>query len=385
MAADFYDVAIIGAGPAGTACALALQNSGLQVVLIDKATFPRDKACGDAVPVMAFKAMDHINPEWGQAMRNFLDKTEISAAEAYMPNGKSLKRTWSGYTCNSKRIDFDNFLLQLVRTNTNTTIIENKRVESVEVSNDYVVFTLQDETTLKASVIIGCDGANSVITRQLGKFDFRGDHIATAVRCYFHGIEGLQKGVNEVHFFKEFMPGYFWIFPLENGWANVGFGVFSDKTGHNKDKLNLREAIQTITTSFPSIAPRFRDAKSTDSYKGFALPLGTRKRKISGKRFMLCGDAAALIDPIGGNGIDNAMWSGSLAAEQAIQCFRNGDFSATHMKKFDKAVYKKIGSQLFYSTCLMRLFQRFPSLFNKIASILQYRTITNLLIRLFKM
>lgn len=100
---------------------------------------------------------------------------------------------------------------------------------------------------------------------------------------------------------------------------------------------------------------------------------------------MLCGDAAALIDPIGGNGIDNAMWSGSLAAEQAIQCFRNGDFSATHMKKFDKAVYKKIGSQLFYSTCLMRLFQRFPSLFNKIASILQYRTITNLLIRLFKM
>ncbi len=384
MPSQTFDIAIIGAGPSGSACALALRNSGLSVVIVDKEIFPRDKVCGDAVPGMAFKAMDHLGHDWGKTMRDFSEKTEINSTEAFLPNGKSIKRNWSGYSYNCKRIDLDNFLLQLVKTNTSTTILENNRVVNATINNEFVELTLLDGKLLKASVIIGCDGANSVIARQLGNFDFRGDHLATAVRCYFRDVEGLKKGVNEVHFFKELMPGYFWIFPLENGWSNVGYGIFADKTGKNKETINLREVMQKIISEFPSIAPRFQNAELIGGYKGFALPLGTRKNQISGERFMLCGDAAALINPVGGNGIDNAMWSGILAAEQAIRCFSDADFSANYMRNFDKTVYKKLGRQLFYSTCLMRIFQRFPSLVNKMSSVVQYQTFTKYFMKFFK-
>jgi flavin-dependent dehydrogenase len=78
---DSCDIAIIGAGPGGCACALALHESGLRVVLIDKEIFPRDKICGDGIPGMAFRAMDKIKPEWGMAMRQFTDKADVRTSK----------------------------------------------------------------------------------------------------------------------------------------------------------------------------------------------------------------------------------------------------------------------------------------------------------------
>jgi flavin-dependent dehydrogenase len=75
-----YDIAIVGGGPSGCACALALHGSGLKVVLVEEDSFPRDKICGDAIPGPAFKAMDLIRPEWGQAMRAFADKETIQTS-----------------------------------------------------------------------------------------------------------------------------------------------------------------------------------------------------------------------------------------------------------------------------------------------------------------
>ena len=384
MMTDIYDIAIIGAGPGGCACALALQGSGLRVVMVDKDAFPRDKICGDAIPSPTFKAMDKIKLEWGQAMRQFSDKVDIRTAKAFAPNGKTVSLNWSLYAYNSKRINFDNFLAQLVKTETQTTLIENKRLQTIAVSNDGVSCQFQDGSTINAALIIGCDGANSVVTRQLGSFDLRDVQSCAAVRAYYRDVEGLKSGVNEFHFFKELLPGYFWIFPLENGWANVGFGILTTTSGKNKKQIKLRDTLDLITTTFPNIAPRFKNAELMDATKGFALPLGTKQLPISGVRFMLVGDAASLIDPLQGHGIDNAMWSGLFAAKQAIDCFKKDNFSADFMRQYDVAVYKKLGGELAKSAFIMRFFSRFPMLINTLAWLGGNQKLTQWVARTFK-
>lgn len=359
-----FDIAIIGAGPSGCACALALHGSGLRVVLIEKDTFPRDKICGDAIPGPAFKAMDKINGEWGEAMRQFSDKADVRTSQVFSPSGKTITLDWVTYAYNSKRLNFDNFLIQFVRSETQTTVIENSRLQQISVENEGIICQFQDNSTLKASIIIGCDGANSIVTRQLGQFDLRDSHSCAAVRAYYKGVEGLKNGVNEFHFFNEMLPGYFWIFPLENGFSNVGFGILPGVNGRNEKPMKLRDTLNLIISTLPSIAPRFQNAELMDNIKGFALPLGTQKRPISGTRFMLCGDAAALIDPLQGHGIDKAMWSGLYAAKQAINCFEKSNFSADFMIEYDKTVYKKVGMELARSTFLMKTLNRFPILIN---------------------
>ena len=364
MTTESFDIAIIGAGPGGCACALALHRSGLRVVMVEKDIFPRDKICGDAIPGLAFKAMDKINPKWGRAMKQFVHKEDIRTAKIYAPNNKIITLDWVTYAYNSKRLNFDNFLFQLVKKETGTTVFENKRLQKLVVEKDGVQCQFQDNLLIKAALVIGCDGANSMVMRQLGSFDLQNSPTCAAVRTYYQGVEGLITGVNEFHFFKNLLPGYFWIFPLENGWANVGFGILTSKIDKNKKKVKLRDTLDMITTTLPSIAPRFKNAQLMDSIKGFALPLGTQKLPISGHRFMLCGDAASLIDPLQGHGIDNAMWCGLFAANQATECFKKDNFEASFITEYDKAVYKKIGSELATNAFIMRLFSRFPFLFN---------------------
>ena len=379
-----YDVVITGAGPAGCACALALHGSGLRVVMVEKDIFPRDKICGDAIPGLAFKAMDKINTEWGNAMRQFIDKEAVRTAKIFAPNNKIITLDWITFAYNSKRINFDHFLFQLVKNETTTTIFENKRLQKVVVEKDGVECQFQENLVINAAIIIGCDGANSMVMRQLGSVDLQNSPSCAAVRTYYKGIEELKTGVNEFHFFKHLLPGYFWIFPLENGWANVGFGILNSKIDKNNKKIKLRDTLEMITTTLPSIAPRFKNAQLMDSTKGFALPLGTHELPISGYRFMLCGDAASLIDPLQGHGIDNAMWCGLFAAQQATECFKKNNFEASFMTGYDKAVYKKIGSELATNAFIMRIFSRFPFLFNAFGWVGQNQKLMQWIARVLK-
>jgi geranylgeranyl reductase family protein len=356
-----YDVAIIGAGPCGCACALALQGSGLRVVLLDKEVFPRDKVCGDAIPGASFKAMDHINTELGKQMRQFADKMDITASTVYFSKTKSITYNWLAYSYNSRRIDFDNFLIQLVRKETETNILEKKRLQKITVETDYVLCQFQDNSSLKASIIIGCDGANSIVKRQLGTTDPRENDSAAAIRAYYRDIGGIKKGENEFHIIKD-LVGYFWIFPLQNGLSNIGFGVMKNRNSKKtKSPKDLRSTLDQIIRS-PEFENRFKNAELTGNVNGFGLPIWTKKRCISGNRFMLCGDAAYLIDPLQGHGIDKAMWSGVFAAKQVKNCFELANFTGAFMKQYDNMLYKKMGRELLRSYIMMRNFLRFPFL-----------------------
>lgn len=375
-----YDVAIIGAGPAGCACALTLSKSGLKVLLVDKETFPRDKICGDAVPGASFKAMEQISPAWAKAMYDFSKKEDIRKDRIFAPNGKSFELTWVNYAYNSKRFEFDNFLMNLVKSDTQTIVIENKRIVNVNVTKNEVQCIFDDGTAFQAKLMIGCDGANSLVNRQL-LFEHTNetDH-ATAVRSYYTGVTGISPNTNEFHFFGDLLPGYFWIFPLDNGVTNVGFGILSGKGR----KFNLRNTLQEIIRSRKGLSERFQHALSLDGVKGFALPLGTKKRPVSGERFMLCGDAAALIDPFGAHGIDHALWSGLFAAEQAVLCFQANDFTAETMKNYDRKLYKKIGQQLSKGTIVLKLTIHFPFIINLLSGMARFKKITAGLVKILK-
>ena len=355
-----YDIAIIGAGPGGCACALALQQSGLKVILIDKDIFPRDKVCGDAIPGPAFKAMNTLNPIWGAAMKSIVEKHEIKTGQVFAANGRTMKIDWVTYSYNSKRFDFDHFLFQLVASETNTVLKQNSRVKDLKIEKTHAVCTLEDDSMIHASLVIGCDGANSVVRRKLVGNNLNNDHACSAVRAYYKGVEGIQPGVNEFHFFKELLPGYFWIFPLDNGWVNIGFGILQQKIGGKKRPINLRQAMNTIITEIPSITSRFKNATLMADIKSFGLPLGIHQNSLSGERYMLCGDAGSLIDPLQGHGIDHAMNSGILAARHAVKCIENNKYDVTFMKEYDVSVYKKIGGELKRNTFLLRLLSRAP-------------------------
>jgi geranylgeranyl reductase family protein len=358
---DKYDVAIVGAGPAGSACALSLADKGLRVIMIDKERFPRDKVCGDAIPGKAFKAMDAINNIWGEELRKNSDSERIRTAHGFSSSGQMIELNWQLFTYNSKRIHFDEQLFNIVKNETDTKIMEGVRVTEVTDNDTYVVLSLDNGRSVKASVVVGCDGANSV-TKKLVKENPSPQDVCVAVRAYYSDVEGVTRDINEFHFFKDLMPGYFWIFPVDERTVNVGFGIL--QTGKKKELRNLREILDRITHGDNRISERFRNSVKQRETKGFSLPLYTRKRSISGNRVLLCGDAASLIDPLWGHGIDTAMWSGHIAAGHIINAIQKNDFSERSLAAYDSDVYEKIGSNPSVNTRILKLFNRFPWLLN---------------------
>ncbi len=130
-----------------------------------------------------------------------------------------------------------------------------------------------------------------------------------------------------------------------------------------KRKVNLKSLLQETLGSDPVFRERFRAAKAVSPVEGYGLPLGSRSRRLSGQRWMLVGDAAFLIDPFTGEGIGNAIYSGGIAAKQAAECLRSGDFSAETMLAYDASIQRVLGAELRLSTKLQKLV-RYPRLFN---------------------
>lgn len=377
-----FDVAIIGAGPAGCACALSLHGKGLKVALFDKEVFPRDKICGDAIPGSAFKAMYSINKDWGNQMKVYKEKTDIASFSIFLSKTKVIKFNWKLYSYNCRRMDFDNFNFQLVKNETDTVIFENKELQKIKIEPTNCQCIFQDGSSINASVVVGCDGANSVVKRQLIKSDKEDRYSIAAIRAYYKGIEGIQTGYNEAHLIKG-MDGYFWIFPVKDGGANVGFGVIKNSKNKNNSPTNIRKILENVTQS-AAFADRFKNATLEGKVNGFGLPIWTKKRKICGDRFVLCGDAASLIDPLQGHGIDTGMWSGIIAAEQIINCFKTDNFNGDFIKEYEKKLYDKLGRELSKNYFFMRIFLRFPVLIRVVSRLIP-RGVLNWLIHKMKL
>ena len=337
-----FDVLILGAGPAGSTGALALADSGLRVALLDKNSFPRDKTCGDAIAAYVPKVLATINTELSRSLADFTEKVNVNTCRLVAPNQKAFDIRFNETGFISPRIDFDNFLFEKAASHRNVSAFLNHLVSDVIITSNGVN-VIAGDTRFTGSIVIGCDGAHSIINRKVTGTRPDPDHHCAAVRAYYHNVTDIPVGTFEIHLIKDVLPGYFWIFPVKGNRANVGLGLLSSVV--SKQKLNLRSIFQEVVSEIPYIRDRFVHAERVSAIQGYDLPLGSRKVPISGNRFMLCGDAASLIDPLSGEGIGQAIVSGRYAGWHAKKCFEINNFSAAFMKQYDAQVYNKFWSR----------------------------------------
>ena len=365
------DILIIGAGPGGATTALFLAKYGIRSIVVDKAKFPRDKICGDALSGKVVEVLKKLDPklinELHTRQNDFLGSFGVTFVA---PSGDALRVPFKneitatspppGFI--SKRIDFDNWLIDHVRKHPEIQLFEGIELRRFEKIASGYRATSKSGEIFEAKLIIAADGAYSTFAKDIAGLQTEPEHNCFGLRAYYKNVSGLdQQNFIELHFLKDFLPGYFWIFPLPNGYVNVGVGMLADVV--NKRKLNLKKEFEKIIASHPSISPRFANAEQIGEVKLHGLPLGSKKRPLSGDNYMLIGDAAMLIDPFTGEGIGNAMMSGMFAAQQAHKCLEANNFSAQSLKSYDKAVYGRLWGELLLSYRMQQLVN-FPSLFN---------------------
>lgn len=189
-------------------------------------------------------------------------------------------------------------------------------------------------------------------------------------------------GENEFHFVNA-VYGYFWIFPLENDYYNVGFGVLNNKNKKTDSAKDIRKLLAQIIES-DRFKVRFKDAKLVGNVNGFGLPIWAKFQRISGERFILAGDAASLVDPLQGHGIDKAIWSGMIAAIQVQRCFKHNNFESDFMLDYERGIKQKFGTELYRNHIMMKIIIRFPIILKLLFHIPFSQSLINWLVKKFK-
>ena len=329
------DVIVVGAGPAGSTTAFHLASTGADVLLLEKAAFPRDKVCGDGLTPRAVKQLvglgiDLDAPGWtrnnglrivGAGHRLELPWPELASFPPY-----GMVRT---------RMDFDEILARhaekagarlMERTAVTGPVLDERTGRVVGVTAkpvDDQGRKLGDETTYSAPVVIACDGVSSRLATSLGLERRENRPMGVAVRAYYetprHDDEWMESWLelwDGTPGQSNLLPGYGWIFGVGDGTANVGLGI-----------LNTSKAFQTV--DYKDVLRRwlahtpeewgFREENRVGRIASAALPMGFNRKPHYTRGMLLVGDSGGMVNPFNGEGIDYAMESGHLAAETVVQ------------------------------------------------------------------
>ena len=365
------EVCVLGAGPGGATAALSLAKEGIPSLLIDKASFPRDKICGDALSGKVVEVLKKINPDFITELASSSIQVDSWGVTFVAPNLQYLRLPFiserkkeslpPGFI--SKRMDFDNFLVEKVKQEKLISFLPSTHITSYFKENENWILRNGDNSIeIHCSLLIVADGANSYFARHHANIPVERNHYCAGLRAYYKGVQGMDhENFIELHFLKDFLPGYFWIFPLPNGEANVGVGMRSDVVAEKK--MNLKEEMIRIIEQYPQLKERFKNAEMVDKIRGYNLPLGSKKRKLSGDGYLLLGDAASLIDPFTGEGIGNAMLSAMAATKILITTNDEKKYDAKTLLQYDQEVYRRLWPELKVSYRMQQLVN-FPWLFN---------------------
>jgi geranylgeranyl reductase family protein len=362
-----FDVVIVGAGPAGCAAAYMLSGKGLRIALLDKDVFPRDKICGDAFGADVTKQLHLMNGELIKKLEQFPNKIASNGVRFFTPGNTMLDIKFTtpkdkfGGGFVARRFDFDNFFFLETAKLADVEIFQKQQVKDVVIYADKI--SVQTTNTMfEAPVGLGADGAQSILNKRLTENKVEKDHYCAGLRQYYANVKGFHEENHiELHFYKDILPGYFWVFPLPGNQANVGLGMLSGVV--SKKKLNLKEEMEKLIRNHPNLKERFKDAVPLEPVRGYGLPLGSKKRSLSGDRFLLLGDAAGLIDPFTGEGIANAIRSGRIAATHVLKGTAKGSFDAEFNKQYDKEIYHKMWNEFRFGHSMQKLF-RHPAIIN---------------------
>ena len=252
---DHYDVIIVGAGPAGCACAMALKNSGLRIAIIDKHQFPRDKVCGDAIPGRAIKFLHEIDPQFAARLAAFTEKLPTRSTLCYY-NNKKLDFTWTLEAYTVTREHFDNFLFAHLKNSKDIDVLEGVAISDIVRSESgYSVFAKDSNKRFECTMVIGADGINGVTAKKLTARQMDRKHHVAGVRAYYSGVTGMEDTCTEVYFDRKYLPGYFWVFPIKGGMVNAGMGILSDMVVRNK--INVKNAFYDFIERSPVLKEKF--------------------------------------------------------------------------------------------------------------------------------
>lgn len=355
------DVCIIGGGPGGCSAAMQLARHSVPAVLLEKAVFPRDKVCGDALSGKVMRTLERLDPALASAV-----KAEAAAMPSWgvtfvAPGGNKLRVPFSRNTGMGEapgailpRLVFDDLLFQRMKHTPGITVWEGTAAKAFERDGEGWRITCADGRIVRARIVIDASGANSHFARHIAALPMEPKHHAAGVRAYYNGVRGLDpQGFIELIFLKDLLPGYLWVFPLPGGRANVGLGLRSDVV--RKRRSDLKALLVELVTTHPQLKDRFADARMEGGVQGMGLPLASRRRALSGDGYLLVGDAGHLIDPFTGEGISHAMISGVHAADVAHEMLTRTGVTASAAKRYDERVWKRLGKELAISTRLQRM------------------------------
>jgi geranylgeranyl reductase family protein len=319
------DTLIVGAGPAGTTAATLLARAGRDVLVVDKATFPRDKCCGDGLTALALRELERLDfqPSAVESWR-IVDEVVIRS-----PSGSERRYSLPdgpGYhAAVARRTDLDNALVALAGE-AGARIEEGCAVEAATATDDGVMVVVDGLGTVKAQNVIAADGMWSTVRKALGlKVDgYLGEW--HAFRQYFENVSPRAGNELIIWFEKDLLPGYAWSFPLADGRANIGFGI----------QRGGRHSVRSMKELWPDLLqrPHIREvlgphARPEDPHKAWPIPARVGRVPIIGPHTMFVGDAAAVTDPMTGEGIGQALLTGRLAAEAIL----NGDDPLKHYER----------------------------------------------------
>ena len=331
-----YDVAIVGAGPAGTSLAIQLAERGQNVVLLEKHTFPRDKTCGDL-----------ISPK-GLTLLAALGCLEPLCEEHYLPlraartalNGKWLSS--GGIPFNADMVDHGHAVPRVVldevifrraqRAGIHT--VEACKVKGVTIEGDRIRVSAEQANKsvyFNARLVVGADGPHSVVARQVGldMTDLR--YVEYALRAYCHGLP-----IRELImlFEEDFFPGFGWVFPVSDGLANVGVGLVAELA--KKFDLDLNRFFDRLVERLRCWA--LDEGWRIDVEKPSGWPIKTYggARRNFFERGLLIGEAGCFVDPMNGEGIPLALESAGLAATTISAAFERGEFGYEILSQYEQ-------------------------------------------------
>ena len=339
---DDADVIVVGAGPSGSTAAYYLAQAGLNVLLIEKSRFPRDKVCGDGLTPRAVKSLVAMGMDvseeagWlrnkglrviGGGLRLELDWPELSS--------------WPGYGLVRPRSSLDEELARraqaagaklLEGTTVNGPVLDaGGRIVGVETTSeteeksksrsrsDNAERSAGSSVTYRARVVVAADGNSSRLSVAMGLRKRDDRPMGVAVRTYYtsprHEDDYLESWL-DLWDGDRLLPGYGWIFGMGDGTSNVGLGLLNTSAafGHTDYHALLRKWLEGMPTEWG-----FTEENRTQPIRGAALPMGFNRTPHYYQGLLLVGDAGGMVNPFNGEGIAYAMESAAIAARCAIQ------------------------------------------------------------------
>lgn len=352
-------VAIIGAGPAGASLSYFLAKQGLEVTLIDKESFPRDKPCGDGIGPRSVYILQQMGlTPW---LKNFF---RVEKVRLISPQGEAISAKIPagsfpvdyGYIIPRKK--FDHQLLKTAQE-AGANFIPNFKVQSLLFEEGKVSgargVKKGKALTIKAKLVVVAVGSGSLLKEKPPP-----SFGALASRTYFTGIQGIDAAIN-IYFDKNLPKGYGWIFPLSRNSANVGIGLFTS----SKEKLQLKEVFKKFVNSRYHTPLSLEKAKEKSSLKGGRLLMDFGGRNLTYPGMALVGEAAGLVSPINGEGIAFALESSRLLAECLEGKLKNSGSIEKALEIYRKKMENRYLSYFRLSRTLNTLFAR-PFLLERI-------------------